>query len=227
MDKTILIVKAGSTFSELSRDLGDFPEWIAAGLDTGRQVALIDARTVGGLPDPARFSAILVTGSHEMVSDRSPWSERLGAWMVEAVCAAVPLLGICYGHQLLAHALGGTVGYRAAGRELGTVNVHLTEAGRADPLFRHMPRAFPAHMVHEQSVLALPPEALCLAHSAEEPHQAFRVGKCAWGVQFHPEFSAAAMQGYLARLTDDAGEAPVIETREAAGTLRHFANFAA
>ena len=71
-----------------------------------------------------------------------------------------------------------------------------------DPLLGGLPVTFLGQMVHQQSVRRLPPGAVRLAHSAHEPHAAFRVGRRAWGVQFHPEFSPAAMCGYIAHLDD-------------------------
>jgi GMP synthase (glutamine-hydrolysing) len=137
------------------------------------------------------------------------------------------VLGICYGHQLLAHALGGEVGYHPGGLELGTVPITLAPEAQADPLFAHLPNQWPAQVVHAQSVRALPPGAVRLAGNAHEPHQAYRVGTQAWGVQFHPEFSPAAMQGYVQQLaaTLPTGRTPpqVQETLQACSLLGRFA----
>ncbi|MFT3759978.1 MAG: hypothetical protein QM748_14390 [Thauera sp.] len=116
--------------------------------------------------------------------------------------------------------------YHPAGLEIGTHAIHLTPEGRQDPLFATLPASFPAQLVHRQSALILPPGASVLAHNAHEPHQAFRIGRCAWGVQFHPEFSAAAMQGYLDRLAPDAGSV-ARPTPEAASLLMRFGMLAA
>jgi len=111
--------------------------------------------------------------------------------------ARVPVLGVCYGHQLLAHALGGKVGFHPEGRDTGTKQVTLLDTASSDPLFQQMPPQFPAQLTHKQSVLELPPGAILLANSSFEPHQAFRVGTNAWGVQFHPEFTDQIMKAYL------------------------------
>jgi GMP synthase (glutamine-hydrolysing) len=66
-----------------------------------------------------------------------------------------------------------------------------------DPLFKGLPQTFPAQLTHRQSVLRLPENAVLLGRNEFEPHQAFRVGRCAWGIQFHPEFSAEVMRAYL------------------------------
>jgi GMP synthase (glutamine-hydrolysing) len=109
----------------------------------------------------------------------------------------MPLLGICYGHQLLAHALGGAVDYNPQGREMGTVAVQLHEEAAADPLFAGLGPRMDAQATHRQSVLRVPDQATVLARSDKDAHQAFRWGESVWGVQFHPEFSTAMMRSYI------------------------------
>jgi GMP synthase (glutamine-hydrolysing) len=133
-----------------------------------------------------------------MVTDREPWSERAAAWLREVVDAGTPLLGICYGHQLLAHALGGVVGDNPLGREIGTVPLELRPEAARDPLLQVLTEGDPVHATHVQAVLSLPAGARHLAATAGDPHQAFAVADRAWGVQFHPEFDADVIRGYLA-----------------------------
>jgi GMP synthase (glutamine-hydrolysing) len=146
-----------------------------------------------------------------------------------------PVLGICYGHQLLAHALGGEVAHHPQGVEIGTVRVQRHAAAHADALLGHLPDDFAAQATHWQSVRRLPPGAVLLAGNAFEPHHAFRVGPSAWGVQFHPEFSADALRAYvegmgpvLARAGRDAAQisAGLMDTPHAASVLPRFARLA-
>ncbi|OWW18230.1 glutamine amidotransferase [Noviherbaspirillum denitrificans] len=235
--KSFVIFKVGDTFPSLSAQLGDFDRWIINGIGPSTlPVTVVDPRTENALPDMDKVAAAVVTGSHSMVSDRAPWSENLAAWLRSAVEENIPVLGICYGHQLLAHALGGEVGYHPDGIELGTVCVSRTKAANDDPLFGGLPDEFPAHVVHRQSVLRLPPGAVRLACNDFEPHHAFRAGEIAWGVQFHPEFSADAMSGYVTELTDaskpgalprDSISGQVRATSEAASLLPRFASLVA
>ena len=208
MNAPFLILETGQPVASMRRHRG-FPHWIrvAAGLDAA-DVAVLDvergdgqAEAGGGLPalpDFAKaFAGVIVTGSGAMVTDRLPWSEHTAAWLGEAARAGMPLLGICYGHQLIAHALGGEVGDNPAGREMGTVEVEIAAGAEDDPLFAGLPGRFPAQATHLQSVLRMPDGATLLARSAGDACHAFRWGDAAGGVQYHPEFSTTPRRGYV------------------------------
>jgi len=202
--KPILILKTGQTIEPLLRQGEDFEHWIVRGaqLQAGAY-CVVDAFLDEVLPDLASLSGIIVTGSPAMVTDREPWSEECSRYLREAVTVNLPILGICYGHQLLAHACGGEVGYHPQGREIGTVDIELFDTASKDPLFNALPKPFLGHTTHSQSVLRLPAEAVLLARSQHDPHQAFRLGERVWGVQFHPEFSAEHMGAYIDARQDD------------------------
>ena len=234
-DARFLIVQPGSPVEPLGRR-GGFARWIrtAAGL-RAQQVQVVDVQAGQPLPAHARFAGVLVTGSAAMVSQRLDWSERAADWLRDAAGAGRPVLGICYGHQLLAHALGGRVGPNPNGREIGTVAVELLPQAAGDPLFATMPATFPAHATHQESVLALPPGAVRLAASRLDGCQAFRCGQAAWGVQFHPEFRAIHMRGYLRaraaqlwreQLDPEALLAAVRPTPQARALLQRFVRLA-
>lgn len=196
-DAPFLILETGRPVPAMRRH-GGFPHWIrtAAGLARGEAVS-VDVEAGAAPPAPAAFAGVIVTGSGAMVSDRHDWSERSAGWLRDAAHAGVPVFGICYGHQLLAHALGGDVGDNPAGREMGTVALDLGAAAAGDPLFAALPARFAAQATHLQSVLVAPAGATVLASSPLDAVHAFRWGDAAWGVQFHPEFSAAHMRGYI------------------------------
>jgi len=201
--KPILIIKTGSTLKSIPRERGDFEHWIMAGMRLPpAQFMIRDVMAGERLPSREEVAGIVVTGSAAMVTDRLPWSEYAGEFLREAFACELPVLGICYGHQLLAHALGGVVDYHPKGREIGTTSVQLTEAVKADPLFADLPSEFPVNVSHRQSVVQLPAGAEILAVNAFEPHHAVRFGKAAWGVQFHPEFAEDVMHYYLAERED-------------------------
>jgi GMP synthase (glutamine-hydrolysing) len=131
-----------------------------------------------------------------MVTDREPWSVASAAWLHDVWEHGKPILGICYGHQLLADALGGRVDRNPAGREIGTVCLDRTAAGREDPLLCVLDDRFFAQESHSESVVELPPGATLIATNPHAPNQAFSLGH-AWGVQFHPEFDADIVRGYI------------------------------
>jgi GMP synthase (glutamine-hydrolysing) len=170
-----------------------------------------------------------------MVTDHEAWSERTALWIPTVMEAQTPLLGICYGHQLIAYALGGEVGPNPRGRESGTVEVVLRDEARADPLFAGLPAAIRAHASHAQSVLRLPPGATWLGSNRHDPHHAYTVGRNTWCVQFHPEFSELTMRTYIDRCADELGvqgddpaqlRESITETPHAEELLRRFAAIA-
>lgn len=153
-------------------------------------------------PDPRKFVGIILTGSHAMITDAEDWSKRTARWILEIIDKQVPLLGICYGHQLIASALGGTVADNPNGKEFGTVKLFLKKNARKNLLFKNTPWEFFVHVSHTQSVLSLPPQAEILAFSDKDQRQAFFVPPCTWGVQFHPEFSAEISRAYVKYFAD-------------------------
>ncbi|GAB2629088.1 glutamine amidotransferase [Novilysobacter erysipheiresistens] len=197
MNAPFLILETGKPVAPMRRH-GDFAHWIrvAAGLSRDEAV-VVDVEGGEPLPNREGFAGVIVSGSAAMVTQRLDWSEAAAAWLRDAAHAGLPLFGICYGHQLLAHALGGEVGDNPRGREMGTLGIELLPAATGDGLFEAIPARFDAQLSHLQSVLRLPDGAVALARSAGDDCQAFRWGECAWGVQFHPEFSVTHMRGYI------------------------------
>lgn len=193
-----LIIETGDPAPSLRR-FGSFSHWIRVAAGLRRDEAVV-YRVIDGhaLPRREGYAGALITGSGAMVTERHDWSERSAAWLRDAAHVGMPLLGICYGHQLLAHALGGEVGYNPVGREMGTVKIERSAAAAGDPLLGDHPARFDAHATHLQTITRLPEGAVNLARSEKDACHAFRWGAATWGVQFHPEFSIAMMQGYIA-----------------------------
>jgi GMP synthase (glutamine-hydrolysing) len=192
-----LILETGQPVASMRRH-GGFPHWIrvAAGLE--RDAAVVTNVERGDpLPPRQGFAGVIVTGSGAMVTDRHEWSERSAQWLRDAAHEGLPLFGICYGHQLIAHALGGEVGYNPSGREMGTIDLELHSHAAGDPLFAGLPARFPAQATHLQSVLRAPEGATVLAKSEQDAVHAYRWREHVWGVQFHPEFSGTHMRGYV------------------------------
>lgn len=196
---SVMILKTGDKLPELKYVAGDFHDWIIAGMGLRpAQCQVVSVHRGQSLPPLHGIGAIVITGSAAMVTDHSDWIERSADWLREAVALDIPVLGICFGHQLLAYALGGDVSDNPNGIEVGTVAVRLQSAAQDDNLFRELPQTLQLHASHAQSVLTLPPTACLLASSERDPHHAFRVGDRAWGLQFHPEFTAEITRNYVA-----------------------------
>jgi len=245
--KPILVLKTGEALPPVVETRGDYEAWIAQGM--GRSLAPgeveIAAVYLGDpLPRPERIAGVVITGSASMVSAREPWSEHAAEWLAEIVKDdAVPVLGLCFGHQLLAHALGGEVGPNPNGREMGTVEVHFAAAAAApsaasfaalSPLFE--PGTFLGHTSHVEAVLRLPKQAQVLARTALDPHSVLRYGRRQWGTQFHPEFDAEILRCYVETRRDilvsegrdpDAILAKIEETPDLARVLERFARLIA
>ena len=197
--RKLLFLQVGHTFEEIARERGDYEVWFQAAL--GQTDAAFEVRKVyagAPLPDHFDYRGIVVSGSWSMVTDREPWSEQSAAYLRAAAAHGVPILGVCYGHQLLADAFGGKVGYNPRGRHAGTAHVSTTAAVETDALFGPLPRELVVQVSHSQSVLELPPGAVLLAQAAGDPNQAFRLGERTWGVQFHPEFDHEVSRRYIA-----------------------------
>jgi GMP synthase (glutamine-hydrolysing) len=192
----LCILVTGEPVPRTQERAGGFADLVRAGLagcwDGG--FVEVDARSAESLPDPAGFAGVIVTGSASSVTERAPWILRTEEYLARAVKQQHPVLGICFGHQLLGQALGGLVERNPRGREMGTVPFSIVAE---DPLFQGAAPPALAHATHVDSVTVLPPGARVLATTALEPHAAVRFGERAWGVQFHPEFDERVMTEYL------------------------------
>jgi GMP synthase (glutamine-hydrolysing) len=234
----VLIVKTGDAYPEIAKQHGDFEalfeQQLSIALPDHLALTVWDARQSATPPALNTLAGIVITGSHSMVSDAEPWSEALKPWLQSALANDTPMLGVCYGHQLMAAAFGGVSDYHPAGRESGTHSVRLTQAGQQDPLFSQLPECFNAHLSHAQSVMQAPHGCTVLAHNSHDAHQALRYGPRQWSVQFHPEFTVPVMRAYIERqraALRDQGENPetlsaeVTDAPEAASLLQHFLSF--
>lgn len=173
--------------------LDRFGEWL-----TGVEMTVVRPYRGDRVPDRVAGGLIVLGGQMSAYDDEiAPWLAPVRALMAAAAADAVPTLGICLGAQLLAVACGGKVEVAAApGRESGVVDVMWRPEAADDPLVGGLPDPFPGPSMHADAVADLPADATWLASSARYPHQAFRVGFAAWGVQFHPEVSHATFRGW-------------------------------
>lgn len=181
--------------------LDRFEGWLTAAAADVRVVRPYDGDPVPSVP----AEGLIVLGGQMSAYDDgvAPWLPAVRSLLAAAVADATPTLGICLGAQLLAVACGGRVEVGAApGRESGVVDVRWLSSAADDPLVSGLPDPFPGPSMHADAVESLPSGAVLLGSSAMYPHQAFRVGAAAWGVQFHPEVSEPTFAGWAAEHPD-------------------------
>ncbi|MEH1098810.1 type 1 glutamine amidotransferase [Micromonospora sp. CPCC 205561] len=197
---TALVIENDPT--DDARRLG---EWLTeAGLD----LWVVRPHAGDELPaDLAGCSALVVLGGGLPPyplpdgSFAAPWLPALEGLLRKAVRHRVPTLGICLGAQLLATAHAGEVRRSAAGPEVGPAVVGKRDAAADDPLFRYVPLIPDVFQWHSDEITELPRGATLLAASTRYPHQAFRLGDRAWGLQFHIECDTAMIADWAADST--------------------------
>ena len=180
---------------------GTLDAWLPA---AGAELHVVHAYAGEPVPaDLAPFDALLVLGGPQQAYD-----DDSGAWLPDtkqllrkAVEQELPTLGICLGGQLLAEATGGRVALGDAGIEAGARLVAKRDAAWEDELFLDVPFTPTVVQWHEDAIVDLPPGAVLLAGSTMYPHQAFRLGRRAWGVQFHLETDAEMVRHWGASYT--------------------------
>ena len=155
-------------------------------VNEGELPPAVDPATAG-TPGAGEFDAAVVTGSRSSVYWDEAWIPPLIDWTADAAAAGLPILGVCYGHQVLAEALGG----RVTGMDEFEIGYNeITHHG--DELFDGIDREFTVFTTHGDAVVDLPSEAVELAENEYGVH-AFRQDHC-WGVQFHPEYDLATAE---------------------------------
>ncbi len=180
----------------------DGHSWDAVNLDQGDP-----------LPDLKKYDALWVMGGPMDVweEEKYPWLKDEKSFIRNAVeDLGMPFLGLCLGHQLLAEALGGSVG-KARSPEIGVMDVQLTELGATGIFFDGLPERFKSLQWHSAEVLTMPAGAECLATSPDCPVQAMRWNTRAFSMQFHLEVEPetvdnwAEINEYADALTQEMG----------------------
>lgn len=237
--KPLLVLFTGTTIPTVLERHGDFDAHFRGAIGDAWQGrwATHDSRDLDTkLPSFDDFAGVIVTGSSSSVTDRDkePWMPRLEAWIRGAVDAELPLLGVCFGHQIMASALGGEVRKNSLGRHIGSLVVHRVGD---DPLLEGLPYSFHVNVSHRDHVAVQPPNVRPLIRADHDELHSFAAGPFARAVQFHPEFSDSIVRGYIdARrqilrdegLDPDALDRLVVDVPDARRVLRNFVtNFVA
>lgn len=146
--------------------------------------------------DLSPFKAVIVLGGPMNVyeQEKYPFLKEEDVFLKEVIKKEIPLLGICLGAQLIAKACGAKV-FKAPIKEVGWSKVSLTKEGQADPIFEGLKSECDVFQWHEDT-FAIPEKGQLLASARSCPHQAFRVGKSAYGVQFHVEVTGKMIKDW-------------------------------
>jgi GMP synthase (glutamine-hydrolysing) len=203
----ILLYRNGHTHPDVVRDVGDYREWFSRVVGDRAHLhphlACEDPR-----PSTAGLDGVVLTGSPLSLVDPTPWMDDAADFVRRAHDEGVPVLGVCFGHQLIGHAFGGSVQENPRGWESGTHEVDLTDEGRRDPLFRGLPARLRVNQSHRDEVGRLGAGCVRLAGGAHTDNQAIAVGAHVRGVQFHPEMNRFVVSRVIEHrrhiLTDDA-----------------------
>ncbi|MDX2051409.1 MAG: glutamine amidotransferase [Polyangiaceae bacterium] len=192
----VRIVVTGEPVESVFRERGNFAKLIreAVGDAWPGPWEEVDSRVDDLLACGRDAGAVIVTGSPASVLERAPWMLRTEEYLRREAARGTPILGVCFGHQLLAQALGGEVQKNPNGREMGTVEVRVL---RGDAVLDADALPFTANMTHVDSVVKLPVGAEVLGQTEKDPHAVVRFADKVWGVQFHPEITGDVMRGYV------------------------------
>ncbi|HEY2041697.1 MAG TPA: type 1 glutamine amidotransferase [Jatrophihabitans sp.] len=177
----ILVIENG-----LDAPVARLGDWLRA---AGAELVIVNGAAGHAIPESlSEYRGLVVMGGSPNAYDdaTAPWLPQVRTLLAESVRRELPTLGVCLGGQLLAAATGGRV-ERAETPEYGAHLIAKRQAAAEDPLFKDLPITPDVLQWHVDEITSLPPGAVQLASSPAVDIQAFRIGRCAWGVQFHIE----------------------------------------
>ena len=209
MKNNYLIIQTGDPVPLAAPHGETFADWFIAGMQVNaEQVDVVNVHHGENLPDVDQaikmYAGIVITGSKAMVTEGDDWVLSTQDWLRETMPHKVPMLGICFGHQLLADMLGGEVGYNPKGRRMGLSHCQLAAKAVDDPLFRVLPQPQVAILVsHSQVVLTPPPDSQVFGRTDADNNHLFRYQDYIWAVQYHPEWDAEITAAYIKQRSDD------------------------
>jgi len=192
----LLIISAGPGIEEIKLEHGHAIEWISSFINSPSIAISITHVYQNENFDESDYDAWVITGSAASVTENYSWIQLLKNKIIYAHKNSIPILGICFGHQIISSALGGKVIKNPNGWELGSYKIKINDYGMASPLFKGVNLDDYFYFSHEDVVSKLPDSALELARN-NMGLQAFSIEDKIFGVQFHPEFSPEIMNRYV------------------------------
>lgn len=193
-DLRILLIQARNTEDIRTQEQECFREHCRVRTD---QITAVKVQSDPLDPDMLNHAdVVMIGGAGEYSATRAyPWMPPLTDLIRRIADRGMPAFGSCWGHQIIAGALGGRVIHDSDLAEIGCGPMMLTEAGKQDPVFGNFPERFLANMGHHDRVSELPPGAVELIVSETQGNQAFRMGDLPiYGTQFHSELDARRMR---------------------------------
>lgn len=181
----------------LQSTFGDYPEMFKEAFGysgVSLDWVVIDICSNGYDLDLTDFDGFIISGSRSSVNDKKPWIEKLETLIRQIVKLEVPLVGLCFGHQAIAKALGGRVSKSRSGWNIGSVAVELNSNGQS---ILDVSASTYFYAFHQDCVEILPNNASCLGSTSLCENFIVEFQKGVFGFQGHPEFDVAYMRGLL------------------------------
>ena len=199
-NKHLEIISCGPGLSEINEIHGRSCDWtyeIVKNKISQIKIVNVYEKNLPSISDDCMW---IILGSKYSVYDDIEWIKLFEKHIQKGIENRIPMLGICFGHQILCSALGASVINNSAGWEIGSSVVSLTNSGQKSPLFKDFKNTFSVYESHHDTAVKLPKDIDILAQN-EYGLQSFSYKDFIFGVQFHPEFSFEVMKSYyLARL---------------------------
>lgn len=209
----VAIMITGDPTEYTAMRYGDYGDLFIAMLKTSEDVMDKFDVARGQFPELDAYDALIVTGSSATAHEPSWWVQRTEQHLARAADSGRKILGVCFGHQMLANALGGRSERHPVGWECGLASLE-----GVNPLDRGLDRrlhGLRSLQIHRDHVAQVPPGGVCHARSSFTQVQVFTVGENVLGIQGHPEMNADIIRD----LIESRVQSGMIESHQATAAL--------
>ena len=194
-NKRFAVLKAGKANPGARERLGDCGDMFISLLsEPGETWDVYDVEHGVFPEDVSMHDGFVITGSRYSVYEDRPWIMELLERVREIYRFEIPLVGVCFGHQAVALALGGEVGLNPKGWDIGVKEITLTEAAKGLPSFKKVPNPTRILVSHMDVVVRMPDQAVRLAYSERTEFEMFSLGRSVLSLQGHPEYDGEVVR---------------------------------